>query len=130
VLFPQIAAASSSASQLLPVPGSPISRRPRSLASVTIARSTVPASPKNLGRISRPSLSDGEEPRTKMRTIRGESRQDDGRGPSSLERSHSSSSAYLTSAGSRRISLAGAEADAADFAWGMARFPGGTDRVS
>ncbi len=39
------AAASSSASQLLPVPGSPISSRPRSEASVTMARSTTVGSP-------------------------------------------------------------------------------------
>jgi len=37
----QIAAESSSASQLLPVPGSPMSSSPRSDASVTIARSTI-----------------------------------------------------------------------------------------
>ena len=41
----QIAAASSSASQLLPVPGSPISSRPRSEASVTMLRSTKLRSP-------------------------------------------------------------------------------------
>ena len=56
VLLPQIAAASSSASQLLPVPGSPIRSSPRSLARVTIARSTVPASPKNFGVIGRSEL--------------------------------------------------------------------------
>jgi hypothetical protein len=122
VLLPQMAAASSSASQLLPVPGSPISSRPRSLASVTIARSTVPGSPKNFGRIGRSSRSDGDEPTTKMRTIRGESRHDDGRGPSSIERSHASSSAYLTSAGSRRISLAGA--GSVDFDVGMTSLRG------
>ena len=41
----EIAAASSSASQLLPVPGSPISSRPRSEASVTMLRSTKLRSP-------------------------------------------------------------------------------------
>ena len=102
VLLPQIAAASSSASQLLPVPGSPIRSRPRSLARVTIARSTVPASPKNLGWIGRSSLSEGDEPSTKIRTSLGDRTQLDGRGPPSIDRSQSSSSAYLTSAGSRR----------------------------
>jgi len=41
----QTAAASNSASQLFPVPGSPISSNPRSEAKVTIARSTTAGSP-------------------------------------------------------------------------------------
>ena len=45
---PLIAAARCSDSQLLPVPGSPTSSSARSLASVTIARSTSESSPKNL----------------------------------------------------------------------------------
>jgi hypothetical protein len=45
---PEIAAARCSESQLLPVPGSPTSRSARSLASVTIDRSTMESSPKNL----------------------------------------------------------------------------------
>src|SRR5262245_11987140 len=106
VLSPEIAAARSSASQLFPVPGSPMRSRPRSLASVTMARSTVPGSPKNFGAILRSSLSAGVAPSAKMRTIFGESFHDVGRDPSSIERSQSSSSAYLTSAGSRRISFA------------------------
>ena len=48
VELPLIAAARCSDSQLLPVPGSPTSSRARSEASVTIARSTMPSSPKNL----------------------------------------------------------------------------------
>jgi hypothetical protein len=58
----------------------------------------------------------------KMRTIRGEDTQDDGRGPSSIDRSQASSSAYLTSAGSRRISSAGA--GAAGLSLDMAPLPG------
>src|SRR5262249_20696024 len=50
----QIAAASSSASQLLPVPGSPISSRPRSEASVTMLRSTKLPSPNHFCSLSRP----------------------------------------------------------------------------
>ncbi len=45
---PLMAAARCSESQLLPVPGSPTSSNARSLASVTIARSTIASSPKNL----------------------------------------------------------------------------------
>ncbi len=48
VELPLIAAARCSESQLLPVPGSPTSRRARSDARVTIDRSTMPSSPKNL----------------------------------------------------------------------------------
>ena len=43
-----MAAARCSDSQLLPVPGSPTSSRARSEASVTMARSTMASSPKNL----------------------------------------------------------------------------------
>jgi hypothetical protein len=45
---PEIAAARCSESQLLPVPGSPTSSSARSLARVTIDRSTIESSPKNL----------------------------------------------------------------------------------
>src|SRR5215510_8210194 len=75
-----IAAASSSASQLLPVPGSPMSNRPRSEARVTMERS---------------------EPRMNRQTIFGDRRQEKGLGPSSTDSSQFSSSAYLISAGAR-----------------------------
>src|SRR5258706_617760 len=101
----EIAAASSSASQLLPVPGSPISSSPRSEASVTMLRSTKLRSPNHFCEISRSRPSERSEPSTNRRTIRGLSRQVNGLGPSSIDSSQSSSSANLTSAGARSNSL-------------------------
>src|SRR3954469_25497673 len=97
----EIAADSSSASQLLPVPGSPISSRPRSEARVTMERSTKLRSPNHFWEISRSRPSERSEPRMKSRTIFGESRQENGLGLSSTDSSQSSSSAYLSSAGAR-----------------------------
>ncbi len=81
----QIAAASSSASQLLPVPGSPISSRPRSEARVTMLRSTKLRSPNHFCGISRSSPSARSEPRTKSRTMCGLSRHENGFGPVSTD---------------------------------------------
>ncbi|OKI48926.1 hypothetical protein A6A27_35910 [Micromonospora sp. CB01531] len=81
----QIAAASSSASQLLPVPGSPISSRPRSEASVTMLRSTKVRSPNHFCGISRSRPSARSEPRTNSRTMRGLSRQENGFGSVSTD---------------------------------------------
>src|SRR5262249_1325887 len=97
----QIAAASSSASQLLPVPGSPMSSRPRSEARVTMERSTKLRSPNHFWEISRSKPSDRSEPRTNRRIIFGDRRQEKGLGLSSMDSSQSSSSAYLISAGAR-----------------------------
>lgn len=100
----QIAADSSSASQLLPVPGSPMSSRPRSEARVTMERSTKLRSPYHFCEISRSRPSERSEPRMNRRTIFGDSRQEKGLGLSSMDSSHSSSSAYLISAGARNRS--------------------------
>lgn len=100
----QIAADSSSASQLLPVPGSPISSRPRSEARVTIDRSTKLRSPNHFCETSRSSPSARSEPRMNNRTIFGERRHENGLGLSSIDSSQSSSSAYLISAGARSSS--------------------------
>jgi hypothetical protein len=81
----EIAAASSSASQLLPVPGSPMSSRPRSEARVTMLRSTKLRSPNHFWGISRSSPSERSEPSTKIRTMRGLSRQENGLGPVSID---------------------------------------------
>lgn len=100
----EIAADSSSASQLLPVPGSPMSSRPRSEASVTMERSTKLRSPNHFCEISRSRPSDRSEPRMNRRTIFGDSRQEKGLGLSSTDSSQSSSSANLISAGARNRS--------------------------
>jgi len=81
----QIAAASSSASQDLPVPGSPISSSPRSDASVTMARSTNVRSPNHFCGISRSRPSERSDPRMNVRTIRGLSRHENGLCPSSID---------------------------------------------
>ena len=99
-----IAAASNSASQLLPVPGSPMSSRPRSEARVTMERSTKLRSPNHFWLISRSRPSARSEPSTNRRTIFGDRRQENGLGPVSMDSSQSSSAAYLISAGARRIS--------------------------
>src|SRR5262249_57937255 len=98
------APASSSASQLLPVPGSPMSSRPRSEARVTTERSTRLRSPNHFLEISRSSPSERSEPTMNRRIIFGERRQAKGLGPASTDSSQSSSSAYLTSAGARHRS--------------------------
>lgn len=100
----EIAADSSSASQLLPVPGSPISSRPRSEARVTIERSTKLRSPNHFCATSRSRPSARSDPRMNRRTILGDSRQENGLGLSSIDSSQSSSSAYLISAGARNTS--------------------------
>lgn len=100
----EMAADNSSASQLLPVPGSPMSSRPRSEASVTMERSTKLRSPYHFWEISRSRPSERSDPRMKRRTIFGDRRQENGLGPSSTDSSQSSSSAYLISAGARNRS--------------------------
>src|SRR5690242_9069112 len=97
----EIAAESSSASQLLPVPGSPMSSRPRSEARVTMERSTKLRSPNHFCAISRSRPSERSEPRMNRRIIFGDRRQEKGLGLSSTDSSQSSSSAYLISAGAR-----------------------------
>ncbi len=81
----QMAADSSSASQLLPVPGSPISSRPRSEARVTMLRSTKLRSPNHFCGISLSIPSARSEPRTNIRIMRGLSRHVNGLGPSSID---------------------------------------------
>ena len=75
VLSPEIAAASSSLSQLLAVPGSPISISPRLVASATTQRSSIARRPTNFGAI--PALS---SPRMNFRTLCGDIRQPGGFG--------------------------------------------------
>lgn len=101
----QIAADSSSASQLFPVPGSPMSSSPRSEARVTMERSTKLRSPNHFWSIVRSRPSARSEPRMNTRIIFGDSRQENGLGWSSIDSSQSSSSANLISAGARNRSV-------------------------
>ncbi len=102
-LVPQTAAASSSESIDLAVPGSPTSSRPRSPARVTTQRSTRARSPTNfcsIARLLRPALSFLPPlPITKVTTARGVSRQPGGRGPESCAARNSSSAANRSSGG-------------------------------
>jgi hypothetical protein len=93
---PLTAAASSSLSSDFAVPGSPTSKRPREVASVTRQRSTSDGAQTTL-RSSPSSWS----PKMNARAALGESAQPGGLGCSSLARSRSSSWAWSTSAGGR-----------------------------
>src|SRR5215831_3081175 len=75
VLSPEIAAASNSLSQLLAVPGSPISIRPRLVASATTQRSSIARRPTNFGAM--PAFS---SPRMNFSTLCGVIRQPGGLG--------------------------------------------------
>src|SRR5262245_54502186 len=96
-----------------PVPGSPTSSSARSEARVTMARSTMASSPKNLRVIGTSTdcpptfAASGLPPTMYASTARGDRRQLGGRGSRSCWRSASSWSAWRSSAGSRRTSLRG-----------------------
>ena len=107
-----MAAASSSPSMLLAVPGCPTSKSPRSPASVTTHRSTSAREPTNFGSITidlGASAGNSAEagaliaaprvPHRKSTTRSGESSQPGGRGAASTARRNASWSAYRSSAG-------------------------------